>query len=52
MRISTTSLCMQPTWLTRIFHGGTIPIKLTQALIDLLNERTGPLSEKDDTQPI
>jgi len=26
--------------------------KLTQVLIDLLNERTGPLTEKDDTQPI
>ena len=26
--------------------------KLTQALIDLLNERTGPLSDKEDTQPI
>jgi uncharacterized cofD-like protein len=27
-------------------------IKLAQALIDLLNERTGPLSERDDSQPI
>jgi 2-phospho-L-lactate transferase/gluconeogenesis factor (CofD/UPF0052 family) len=26
--------------------------KLTQALIDLLSERTGPLSDKEDTQPI
>jgi uncharacterized cofD-like protein len=26
--------------------------KLTQVLIDLLNERTGPLTEKDDTQPV
>jgi uncharacterized cofD-like protein len=27
-------------------------MKLTQVLIDLLNERTGPLSDKEETQPI